>query len=214
MRLMKITSLCVLTLAVTMIATATVVQGGSIWAKANNPKPLYSDEIARQVGDVLTIVITEQTIIENETSRTMQKKSSRTAAVEGNWNILNVLDKISAGLFAVPGMRLSMDGKTKFDGSADYDTDRRMEDSISVSVTDLLPNGNLIVVGSRNRTVAGDTQTVQISGIVRPSDITFSNTVPSEKVSEFKLVFKNTGRENRFTRPGWMSRILNMFNPF
>ena len=214
MRLMRATSLRILVLPVILAATVTSACAGSIWAKANNPRPLYSDDIARQIGDVLTITISEQTVIANGTTRGMSKKSSRSAAIEGNWNILNVLDKISGGLFGIPHTRISTDAETKFDGSADYDTDRKMEDLITVNVTDVLPNGNLIVVGSRDRTVAGDTHTVQISGIVRPSDISFSNNVSSENVSEFKVVFSNVGREKRFTRPGWFSRVLNMFNPF
>ena len=82
-----------------------------------------------------------------------------------------------------------------------------------MTVEDVLPNGNLVVIGMRERVVDGDGQTVQTSGIVRPSDIAFDNTVSSKKVADFKMVYKSRGQDSLFTRPGWLARILNALNP-
>ena len=64
------------------------------------------------------------------------------------------------------------------------------------------------------REIAGDKQIIHVSGIIRPSDITFANTVGSGKVADFHVVYKGKGQEGRFTKPGWLGRFLNVINPF
>ena len=198
-----------------ILVTGAIAEAGSLWAKTSvRNRPLHADDTARQTGDVLTIVIDERSIIENETTRGMAKKSERNASVAGNLDILGAIDKFTGELFSIPDMSLDMKAETKFDGSADYDSDRKVLDQITVTVADILPNGNLVVVGSRERETAGDKQILQVSGVVRPSDIAFDNTVQSDKVAEYKIVTANKGREKRFTRPGWLDRLLNIVNPF
>jgi len=189
--------------------------GGSIWAKASKRvRPLHSDDTARKIGDMLTIVIKEHSVIENETKRDMSKESTRKASVSGNLNLLGALDHLTGRIFNLDDLSLDTSAKNDFKGDASYDTDRKVEDQITVTVADVLPNGNLVVVGTRDRQVSGDRQIMQISGVVRPSDITFDNTVQSDQIAEFKVVFKHVGRENTFTKPGWFGGIMNILNPF
>ena len=99
-----------------------------------------------------------------------------------------------------------MDAATnnELSGKADYKDQRSFVDRVSVVVVDILPNGNLVVTGTRDRNIAGDIQTIEISGIVRPSDIAFDNTVKSEQVANFRIVTKNGGVSARTPgRVGW-----------
>ncbi len=207
----------VLTLFVAACA-ASSSSAGSIWAKAHcagtAPRPLHSDDTARRVGDMLTIIIDERSVVTNETSREMNKSSARKASVSGNLDLLEAVDTVTGELFSIPELELDNSAETDFEGEANYDTDRKVLDEMTVTVADVLPNGNLVVVGSRTRSTGGDEQIVQVSGVVRPSDITFANTVRSEQVAEFSLVVEQCGRENRFTKPGWLDRFLNIVNPF
>jgi len=205
---------CGLIIAGLILGSVSVVHAGSIWAKAHHPKPLYADDTASRVGDVLTIVIEEHSVIENESGRKLEKSSSRSASVSGNMDLLKVLDRATGKLFSIPDLSLDTEAENKFEGDTEYDSDRKITDEISATVTDVLPNRNLVIVGSRQRRVAGETEVVQVSGIVRPSDITFANTVSSDRMADFKLVFRHKGRENQFTRPGWLGEILNFLNPF
>ena len=201
--------------ALAALLTVPVAEAGSIWAKgAARTRALHTDDTARKTGDMLTIIIEEQSTVENESSRNLSKNSSRDATVTGNLDILKYLNKYTGQLFNVPQMSLDTESKTEFSGTTDFDSKRKVTDQVTVTVADVLPNGNLVVVGTRDREVEGDRQTVQISGVVRPSDITFANTVTSKQVAEFKLVLKHKGRENRFTKPGWMGRLMNIINPF
>ena len=197
------------------LSVASTARAGSIWAKAKiRARALTSDDTAWKVGDSLTIVIDERSVIENETNRTMQKKTDRTANTSGTLDLANVLWPVGKHIFDFPKLGLDSKSDNKFDGSANYDSDRSLLDEVAATVEDVLPNGNLVVIGTRTREVEGDKQTIQVSGIVRPSDITFDNTVNSEKVTDFRIVYKAKGREGRFTAPGWLARFLNTISPF
>jgi len=190
---------------------------GSIWAKsAARHQSLYTDDKAKDLGDSITIVIEEQSKIENETNREMDKSSSRDASLSGNYDLVNALDKLTGKLFSLrsPDLDFEASAKNNFQGGADYDSDRSVTDQITAIVEDVLPNGNLLVLGQRERNVDGDVQIIQVSGVVRPSDIAFDNTVNSKKVADFRIVYKAKGQENRFTKPGWLGRILNLLDPF
>jgi len=201
--------------ATVLLAAASPAGAGSIWARANDRiRPLHTDDTARRTGDMLTIVIEEHSVIENETSRGLSKDSSRKASVQSNVDLLGGIDRITGKLFNLPKAEVNMSASSSFDGDAEFDSDRQVKDQITVTVADVLPNGNLVVVGTREREIHGDRQVMQISGVVRPSDITFANTVRSDQVAEFKIVFLHAGQENDFTRPGWLDRILNFTNPF
>ena len=197
------------------LSVAAVARGGSIWAKTKRHKKApYSDDTARKVGDTLTIIIDERSVIENETSRSLKKDTSRGAETGGTLDPANVIGPVGKHVFDFPKLNLSSKSSTKFDGSANYDSDRSVLDQITVTVEDVLPNGNLVVIGKRTRQVAGDAQVVAVSGIVRPSDITFANAVSSAKVAAFHVCYQGRGQENLFTKPGWLARFLNWINPF
>jgi flagellar L-ring protein FlgH len=198
----------------TLVAAAvTAARADSLWNKANaSARTLYSDDTARAVGDNLTIIINEQTKIANETERKIDKTSSRSITASGSAtnNPLNpTLNKILSSL----NLQAAGAASTQFDGKHNYDDSRSLEDAITVTVQDVLPNGNLVVVGRRERIVSGDTQIIAVSGVVRASDIPFNNSISSEKVANFQINVKTKGQEAQATNPGWLARVMNMFNP-
>ncbi len=204
---------------VMMVATATAVpaHAGSIWAKSTlRTRSFYTDFTARNIGDPLTIVIAEKSKIQNQTNRKLEKSTSQETSLIGDFDIIDAINNITGKLFSLrsPNLDFKADADNKFDGKASYGSNRSVEDEITVVVEDVLPNGNLVVLGRRQRMVDGDLQIVELSGIVRPRDISFDNKVNSQKVADFHFVYSIKGRENRFTKPGWLNRILNLLNPF
>lgn len=188
-----------------VLSLTACVQADSIWAKRDkNRKELYADDVARKIGDVLTIKITEDSKVDNKAKRDLQKTTDRSIAFNGKLG--NFAD---LGEF---GMSAGSDNSLK--GKADYKDERSFEDSVTVVVVDILPNKNLVVLGTRSRNIAGDTQLIEISGIVRPSDITFDNSVKSERVADFRIVSKNKGVAEPYNRPGWMGGIFDVIWPF
>jgi flagellar L-ring protein precursor FlgH len=187
------------------LTSTTSSQAGSIWAKrSKNMKAVYADDVARQIGDVLTIKITENSKVDNKAKRDLQKETDRSTVFNGE------LGKFAdLGDF---GMTATSDNELK--SKADYKDERKFEDRITAVVMDILPNRNLVVMGSRSRNIAGDIQTIEVSGIVRPSDIAFDNTVKSEQIADFNLLSKNGGVSAPYTKPGWFGAILDAVWPF
>jgi flagellar L-ring protein precursor FlgH len=167
-------------------------------------KAIYADDVARRIGDVLTITITENSKVDNKAKRDLKKETDRSTIFDGNLG--NFAD---LGEF---GMSAESDNELK--SKADYKDERKFADNITVVVIDILPNGNLVVLGTRNRDISGDTQTIEVSGIVRPSDISFDNKVKSEQVADFRIVSKNGGVSAPYTKPGWLGSILDIVWPF
>ena len=184
---------------------AACAQGGSIWAKRDkNMRKPYTDDTARSIGDVLTIKITEDSKVDNKAKRDLQKGTDKSITFNGK-----------VGNFADLGeFGLSQTADNKLNSKADYKDERSFEDSITVTVVDIQPNRNLVVMGTRNRNIGGDVQIIEVSGIVRPSDIAFDNTVKSEQVADFRIVSRNGGVSEPYTRPGWLGRIFDILWPF
>ena len=194
--------------AVFVICLSDCVYSGSIWAKRDkNMRDLYADDVARQIGDILTIRISEASKVDNKAKRDLKKEADRSTTFNGELNIDHILPSI-------PGFTMSAESSNELKSKADYKDERKFIDSISVVVVDIMPNRNLVVIGTRNRNIAGDVQTIEVSGIVRPSDIGFDNIVRSEQVADFRIVTKNSGVADPYTRPGWLGTIFDILSPF
>jgi flagellar L-ring protein precursor FlgH len=186
------------------------LQADSIWSKRDqNKKDLYADDKARHIGDVLTITISEESTIDNKATRTLSKETTRNQNFDGQVGIEHIIPEL-------PEINLGA-GTTysnTLDGKADYKDEREFTDSISVIIIDIMPNGNLVISGTRDRNIADDIQTIEVSGIVRPSDIAFDNTIKSEQVANFSIITRNKGIGAQYTKPNWLGRIFDIIWPF
>ena len=184
------------------------VRAASIWSKRGpNARDQYADDKANQIGDVLTIVISEAHKTDTKTKRSLERDSEREISFDSK--------DISVGsLHPIPDISVSTGSNKKLDGKSDYKDERTIEDRISVIVQDIHPNGNLVVIGSRTRDVNGDKQVIQVSGIVRPSDIMYGNSIRSEQVANFQLVAISEGVRESYNNPGWLGKILDFVWPF
>lgn len=190
---------------------ATTARAESLWERRVPGRAfLFQDLKARHIGDSITIVVTENTDVQNTEQRALSKDS------EQNANF--ALSTESSGDFgsAAAGAKydLSNSANRKFDGSASFRSAREFSDRVTVTVIDVLPNGNLVVGGKRQTLIAGDERTLVVSGIVRPFDISADNAVSSRFVADFLMTYEGAGQEQNFTRQGWFGRALNRVWPF
>jgi len=174
-------------------------------------RDVYTDDVARNIGDVLTIIISEDSKVDNKAKRDLKKEVDKSTAFDGELGITTPNNNI---LPRIPGFTMSAESTNELKSKADFKDERKFVDRVTVVVIDILPNRNLVVMGSRQRDIAGDIQTIEVSGIVRPSDIKFDNTVKSEQVADFRIVSKNKGIAAPYTRPGWLGRIFDIIWPF
>jgi flagellar L-ring protein precursor FlgH len=198
----------VLIAALMLVALGDSLQAGSIWAKRGKTAPtMYADDVARRIGDVLTIRIEEDSKVDNKAKRDLQKDTALSSEFDGKLNIGKVLPTI-------PAFTMEAQSGNNLKSKADFKDERSFVDQVTVLVLDILPNGNLVVTGTRDRNIAGDIQTIEVSGIVRPSDIAYDNTVKSQQVANFRIVTRNSGISAPYTKPGWLTRIANLIWPW
>jgi flagellar L-ring protein precursor FlgH len=184
------------------------LQAGSIWAKRGKAVPsVFSDDVARSIGDVLTIKIAEGSKVDNKAKSDLQKQTAQSSAFNGKLGVGSVLP-------TVPGFTTDAQSNNALKSKADVQDERNFTDQVTVVVVDLLPNGNLVVTGTRDRSIAGEIQTIEVSGIVRRSDIAYDNTIKSQQVANFRIVTKNAGVSASYSQPGWLGRIINVIWPW
>lgn len=170
----------------------------------------YRNYAARHKGDLLFILINENTDVENRDERILDKTGN--SSFSGNINYL-----FGGGLGNSAGaadVGYSSDSQRGFTGDTEFRSEREFNDRFTVTVVDVLPNGNLVVSGRRMITVQGDLRELRLSGVVRQYDVLRGNSVPSHLVSNLKIELDAAGAEQAFSNQGWLSRGLNKWWPF
>lgn len=191
-----------------MLSACNCLMADSIWAKRDkNMKEVYADDVARQIGDILTVKITEASKVDNKAKRDLKKETDRSTTFNGELNIDHILP-------SMPGITMSAGSSNELKSKADFKDERSFVDSVTVVVVDILPNGYLVIMGTRDRNIAGDVQRIELSGIVRPSDVAFDNTVKSEQIANFRIISRNNGVAEPYNRQGWLGRLFDILWPF
>lgn len=185
------------------------LRAGSIYAKkTQTAKGIFSDDKAGKIGDVLTIIISENSKVDNKVKRDLEKKTSN----DVNFNGKEV--QVGNLVTSIPSLKFQAESSKSLNGKSDYKDERKFEDRISVVVIDVNPNGTLVVMGTRERESGGDKQIIQASGIVQPRDILYDNSIRSEQVANFKLISLNDGVTKSYNEPGWLGKIVDFLWPF
>ena len=187
---------------------------GSLWQEENGRAYLYEDMRAMRVGDILTIKI-----VENHRG----SKSADTSA-ERDSTIHNSLSGSGIGYIGIPGLRIGAEAMrglgidasaaNKFGGKGATNRQGTLTGTISVIVTEVLPNGDLRIEGRREVTVNSEKQMMTIAGIVRRVDVDTKNTVLSSAIADAKIVYSGLGVLDDVQRPGWLVRVLDWISPW
>ena len=170
----------------------------SLWADATEGTSygVFADRKAHNVGDTLTIVISEKTTTTQTKSRKNGKSASTT--LNAGTGIFDFLTSASAGA----------SDSWKADGSAKDSSN--FSGNIAVTVVEVQPNGNMIVEGTQSIWQNKDEHKITLRGIVRRDDVTYENTVPSTKVADATVRFDGKGPLNAKQRQGILTQILNI----
>ena len=182
-----------------------VLNSGSIYQPDHARLALFSDRRARFVGDTITALIEERT--------TASKKSSASAARESS------IDLPTPTVAGIPGKALqnvnvSASAATEFEGSGDAASNNLFTGSLSVTVIEVLENGNLLVSGEKQVTINRGTEFIRFSGVINPINITPTNTVSSTRVADARIEYRGTGYVAESQTMGWLSRFFMSVYPF
>ena len=173
-----------------------------------------SDRRANNVGDIITITLEESLNASNSGSETLSKTDAYTFDLpEALFGPSSLLGK----LFFNGGVKennLAGGTTQSFTGSGTAAQANTLTGTMSVTVVRVYPNGNLEVKGERKLSYNSGTEYIRLSGVIRPEDISSSNTVSSTKVADAQLSYTGTGDMNDSVTRGWLGRYFAYISPF
>jgi flagellar L-ring protein precursor FlgH len=186
------------------------LQGDSLW-KDSQSNPMFADKRASRVGDIVTILVQENTTATTANNTTTSKQSSINAAIASF-----LYSPAASGLLTKGGQMpaLNVTGKSDFSGGGSINNAQQIVASVAVRVIDVLPNRNLVIEGVRASSFADEQQTVVLRGTIRRDDIMANNTIYSYNISDatIKIISKGTITDSQ--RKGWFHRLWDKFAPF
>ena len=188
---------------VALTAHALCALGGTFLAGAAGAASLWDDRTnwivdvrPGRVGDVVTVLVNERTNAKDEATMDV-KKSSKNSVSDGT-GILRFIRSLG----------LTSDNSSKGDGSVERK--HHAKATVACLVTDVLPNGNLLIEGTRDVRTSEETLQFQLIGVIRPQDVNSNNQIRSELIANAELAVKGKGAISRTQKPGIITQILQM----
>jgi flagellar L-ring protein FlgH len=185
---------------------------GSLWPGENGRNMLFTDNKARYVNDIVTIIIDESSSGQNQASTNSSKNSSTSAGI----NAMLGLDASVLNANANLGGKLSVGGESAstLKGAGDTSRGGKLQARLTARVVRVLDNGNLLIEGRRQLTLNAEDQFIVITGVIRPEDITAENSVLSSNIADARIVYTGSGVLADKQHPGWLTRALDWGWPF
>jgi flagellar L-ring protein FlgH len=179
----------------------------SLWR--NGSRSFFKDQRAHQIGDLLTVTvnITDQANFANETqrSRSNTEDSGITAFLGSN---------LLTGKTALPGRLLTADATSSSDGKGSIQRQESLTTNIAAVVTQLLPNGNMVVEGKQEIRVNFEMRELIVAGIVRPEDIQSDNTIDSSKIAQARIAYGGHGQISDVQQQRYGQQVMDVLLPF
>lgn len=183
---------------------------GSIF-QTSNYKPFFEDQTPVRVGDLLTVQIRESTTSSNKEDSAGQRNSSINGSIAANLSLpffSGAVERKLAGTSLSGSGTASEQGKTSSNNSSSFNS------SITVTVVDVYPNGNLLVSGEKQMKINSEHEFIRLSGVVNPRDIKQGNTVESTRIADARIEQLNEGRGRAYNDTGWLQKVFLSVLPF
>lgn len=180
------------------------IPNGSIYQPATGYQPLFEDRRPRNVGDILTIVLDEDV--------SASKNSSSNAGRDGSASL--ELAQLPDALSQLAEYGFDLNGENDFSGSGGAAANNSFTGTITVTVIDVLYNGNLRVRGEKQIAINQGTEFIRFAGVVNPRTITGRNTVVSTDVADARIEYVGNGYINEAQTMGWLQRFFLNVSPF
>lgn len=160
-----------------------------------------------QVGDLITVLLNESTQAARTQNSDISRESKNTATPPG----LNVqMGKVNP---ALAGINLN-ESQVNSKGSGTADQKASLSGSVTVTVIEILANGNLVVRGEKKLGLSEGTEVIQVSGVIRPQDVGPNGTVQSLRLANAQIAYRGTGDLANATKVGWGTSLLHKYWPF
>ncbi len=182
---------------------------GSLWPGDNvRQGKLFEDRKARYLGDIVTIVISEDISAVGKADTDINGKN------EDSYSFPYIGGKDASKWSRNWKLFLKNTRSNKFSGKGQTSRSNKMRAVIAARIVEILPNGNYRIAGKKFITINGEKQYLYVSGIIRPDDIKFDNTVDSKYIADVQIEYSGKGVLAAKQKTGWGTKILNLLWPF
>lgn len=163
---------------------------------------LFADRRPRAAGDTLTVVLVEQTSASKSASTSTTKEDTVDIAGPTLFG-----RPVTAG--GVPVLETSIGAGREFSGAGDSSQSNRLSGSVTVTVMQVLRNGNLVIAGEKQLTLNQGAERVRITGLVNPADIASDNSILSSRVADARIEYAGSGALADANAQGWLTRLFS-----
>lgn len=183
----------------------------SLWR--NGARAFFKDHRAKEIGDIVTVKLdlSDSATLENSTTRDRNDKEDT--------NVTNLLGL--EGEFAkvlpqaiAPGSVFSFDNVHSTSGEGDIERSETIDLTFAAVVTQILPNGSLVVMGRQEVLVNAELRELMVTGVIRPEDIESDNTINHEKIAEMRVAYGGRGTLSQLQQPRWGTQLWDIIFPF
>lgn len=176
---------------------------GAIFQAAQGYAPLVVGNRARGLGDMVTILLVENTATSKSTSGQTDRSGE-----------FGLLPPVAGPLGFLNPDALNASGSGSFNGSGTAAQQSQLNGTVTVTIAAIHPNGTAEVVGEKQMALSQGDEWVQFAGRIRLVDIDADNTLPSSRVANARIIYTGEGAVQRASRPGWLSRFFGAISPF
>jgi flagellar L-ring protein precursor FlgH len=188
-----------------------IKEPNSLWA--SDRQTFFKDQRAAAVGDLITVVMVmkDKAELDNETERT--RESEENAGLSSLLGYEQALDQVLPE--AVDNNALVGGGaESLHKGSGTIDREEKIELKLAALITQILPNGNMVIHGSQEVRVNFEKRILNVDGVIRPEDITIDNTVSYEKIAEARIIYGGEGQITDVQQPRYGQQLYDVIFPF
>ncbi len=185
---------------------------GSLWV--SNAASLFNDQTAHSIGDIVTVIISEQASASKQAMTNTGRNSDMSAAIPTFFGFEASKYFSEQRNPITPSNLLKAQFTNKFSGNGSTSRTENLTASLTTQVIDTYPNGQLKIRGGKEVMVNNEVQIIYLTGIIRPQDITVNNTINSSQILNARISYTGKGAISDKQKPGWAMRILDNIWPF
>jgi flagellar L-ring protein FlgH len=194
----RIVTICVIMIFICLMISGPL-RAESLWDPSSKDS-LFFDPSAKQINDILTVLVVESTSATRSAKTTTKKDSG----IKGGVSSLFGIENSNKG-----GLTWDVGTKNDYEGSGTTTGSGSFSAKIAVMIVETTPNGYYLIEGKRNIMINKEEQIMTLTGIVRPEDIRWDNTVYSSQIADFDLQYIGKGPINEKQRPGFLTRFFD-----
>ncbi len=182
-------------------------EANSLWRSGS--RAFFKDQRAAQVGDILTVLVNIADTANLQNASTAKRDMDQTLGVPALFGLSNLLPKAID-----PSKLVSISSNGAADGTGTIKRNETVTLRLAGEITQVLPNGNLVLVARQEVRVNSELRELQVSGIVRPQDIASDNTVPHDRLAEARIAYGGRGQITAVQTPRWGTQVGDILLPF